>query len=155
MSLTPRLLFAIAVAIIMAILLGFAIPVPAYAACKHIGHWCQPGEENCENHCITTSDGGPGRDNIYSDDRRRAARERMYRRYSAERAAAQRRDKAPWGSDYDTSSRGVAQRQQEGRDRWRDDGQVVQGLPGKISPFVPGSTQDLAWKDERRRRGIQ
>ena len=144
---SPRTLIVLTGTAVVALLLGFIIPVPAHAACKQIGPLCQPGT-GCEPRCITTSDGGPGRDNMYTDGR---ARQRMYQRYRA-RAAAQRRDPPPWkGSNY--ASR--AQRQQEGRDRWRDDGQVVQGLPGKISPFVPGSTQDLAWKEERRRRGVQ
>ena len=147
---THRLL-AVTTAATIGILLSMVVPV--HAKCIPYGPLCQPGT-GCEPKCITTSDGGPGRDNIYSDDRKRAARQRMYQHYR-ERAAAQRRDKAPWeGTNYDTAQ-GRAQRQQEGRDRWRDDGQVVQGLPGKISPFVPGSTQDLAWKEERRRRGVQ
>jgi hypothetical protein len=145
-----RLWLAALIAMACAILIAFVLPVPAHAKCK-IVKFCQPGQENCEPMCMTTSDGGPDREHMYTDGR---DRRRQFYQQRAARAAEQRRDRAPWGSDYDTSSRGVAQRQQEGRDRWRD-GQVVQGLPGKISPFVPGSTQDIAWREERKRRGIQ
>jgi len=43
----------------------------------------------------------------------------------------------------------------QGRNAWRQNGTKVNGLPGTISPFVPGSNQDVAWRAERQRRGIQ
>jgi hypothetical protein len=41
----------------------------------------------------------------------------------------------------------------EGRSQWRNNG--TPSSVGMISPFVPGSMQDRAWRDERARRGVE
>ena len=121
--------------------------IGAAEACKRApGPLCQPGQK-CEPRCITTSDGGPGGDNIYSDDRRRIARERAYRY----RLQQQRRD-----GDYEfMRTREYRQAsEQRGRAAWANDGIKTERV-GTISPFVPGSVEDTAWRAERKRRGIQ
>ena len=85
----------------------------------------------------------------YTDGRKRAARQRLYQHYREQAAAEQRtqRGRAPI-----RSRRMSRARQQKAAPagvttvRW--------SWAGTISPFVPGSRQDLAWKDERRRRGV-
>jgi len=133
---SARLLYAIAPAFICAILLGFLLPVPAQAKCIPYGPLCQPGT-GCEPKCITTSDGAF---EPYTDGRKR--RQEFYR----ERAAAEQRTERR--REYIQHFRD----RREGRAQWRNDG--TPSSVGTISPFVPGSRQDLAWKDERRRRGV-
>jgi hypothetical protein len=129
-----RLLLAAVMALVCAIMIVLILPVPADAACKSIRRLCQQGE--CENMCITTSDGGPGRDNMYTDGRRKPARFTDSPGYQRYREQVR-----------------IRARQERGRREWANDG--TPSAVGIISPFVPGSTQDLAWKDERRRRGVQ
>ena len=111
---------------------------PVYAACKLAPRspLCQPGQRNCEARCITTSDGGPGRDNMYIDGRKQRffGRPRgawIDRQTQAYRDAAAARGKAAWKNSGTPSPVGI------------------------ISPFVPGSVEDTNWRAERKRRGIQ
>lgn len=127
----------------------------ANAKCRPAPHspLCQVGQENCEPTCITTSDGGPGADNIYSDDRKRMqARQRAYqwRQEARERDYLRTHD-----GDYrfQRTPQYQQQAQQRGRDSWANNG--TPSSVGTISPFVPGSTEDTAWRAERKRRGIQ
>jgi hypothetical protein len=134
---TQRMI-AITTAATVGILLGMVLPV--HAKCIPYGPLCQPGT-GCEPMCITTSDGA---NEPYTDGRKRAARQRMYQHYR-ERGEAARMEKR---REYIQHIRD----RQEGRAQWRNDG--TPSSVGTISPFVPGSRQDLAWKDERRRRGV-
>jgi hypothetical protein len=104
-------------------------------ACKSAPHspLCQVGQENCEETCITTSDGGPGRDNQYIDGRKQQFDRFQYYRERGRRA----REAA----------------EAEGRRAWANNG--TPSSVGMISPFVPGSTQDLAWRAERQRHGMR
>ena len=75
--------------IIIAVALTLLAVSAANAKCKSIGPLCQPGT-GCEPKCITTSDGGPGRDNQYIDDRKEAqrrARERQHEFFQQRREA--------------------------------------------------------------------
>lgn len=63
---TYRWMFALGMALICAILLGFVLPVPAHAKCKSYGSLVQPGDER-ECRCITTSDRAY---ELYADGRR-------------------------------------------------------------------------------------
>ena len=139
--------------IILAMAMSALVVGAANAKCKPAPHspLCQVGDTNCEPTCITTSDGGPGADNIYSDDRKRIARERAYRYRAQERWRQQHED-----GDYRFMRTREYQQQaaQRGRDSWANDG-IKTDRVGTISPFVPGSTEDTAWRAERKRRGIQ
>lgn len=98
----------------------------ANAGCRPYGPLVQPGDGR-EPQCITTSDGAG---QPYTDGRDNRRRWQMEQR---------RMD--------------FRRRQDEGRGAWANNG--TPSSVGTISPFVPGSTQDLAWKAERKRRGIQ
>jgi hypothetical protein len=130
-AMTSRLLFAVMAALVMGVLLAFMLPVPAQAKCKSIGPLCQPGT-GCEPKCITTSDGGPGRDNMYIDDRKR--RGESWRRFrESRREGEEARGRAHTS---DMASGGTMH------------GSIL------VSPFVPGSDADRAWQKERKRRGL-
>jgi len=109
---------------------------PTYAKCRSIGPLCQPGT-GCEPKCITTSDGGPGRENMYTRDKKSSQGFKRVRGSWASRQGKQ------WN----------ANAQAEGRAAWRNNG--TPSSVGMISPFVPGSVQDKAWRAERAKRGIQ
>jgi hypothetical protein len=127
---TSRLLLAVTMAVACAILLAFVLPVPAHAKCRSIGRLCQAGE--CENRCITTSDGGPGRDNMYIDDRNK--RGQSWQRFrESRRASEEARGRAHTS---DMASGGTMH------------GSIL------VSPFVPGSDADRSWQKERKRRGL-
>lgn len=130
-------IYMVAAAVVIGTIIGCAVALPAHA-CKLAPRspLCQPGQENCEPQCITTSDGGPGRDNMYTDGRR------------PNNGAFQRMERAR----YQARMRTIAA-QNEGRNQWRNNG--TPSSVGTISPFVPGSTQDTAWRAERRAHGIQ
>jgi hypothetical protein len=98
----------------------------AEAGCRPAGPLVQPGDGR-EQECITTSD-GKGQPYIDGRDQRRW-RQMEQRRMDFRRA------------------------QQEGRNSWANNG--TPSRIGTISPFVPGSTQDLAWRAERKRHGVQ
>ena len=124
--------------LILIALAPLLLPAAADAKCKLAPRspLCQPGQANCEPRCITTSDGGPGRDNMYLDGRKhpQAFSTEQRRRMAMRRAMASRTAK-----------------QAEGRAQWANDG--TPSSVGTISPFVPGSIQDKAWREERARRG--
>ena len=124
--------------LLIAVALTPLLIVPAYAKCKLAPRspLCQPSQPNCEPRCITTSDGGPGRENMYTDGRRQA-QVRRFRGNWIDRQAKSYRDAA--------AARGKAD--------WRNSG--TPSPVGIISPFVPGSIEDTAWRAERKRRGIQ
>jgi hypothetical protein len=122
-------------ALLIAVALTPLLAVPAYAKCKLAPRspLCQVGQANCEPRCITTSDGGPGRDNMYLDGRK------------------QQRPRGSWASRQTKAWNTNAQAQ--GRAAWRNNG--TPSSVGTISPFVPGSVQDTAWRAERAKRGIR
>lgn len=146
MPVTRKMLLAIMASAAIAILLGFLLPVPAHAKCIRAKNSpiCERGADpaECEELCVTTSDGAF---EPYTDGRKRAARQRLYQHYREQAAAEQRTQRR---REYIQHIRD----RQEGRAQWRNDG--TPSSVGTISPFVPGSRQDLAWKDERRRRGV-
>jgi hypothetical protein len=80
-----------------------------------------------EPRCLTTSDTGKEQ---YKDDRASDVRRRMMQRRMA-----------------------IGAQQARGRADWRNNG--TPSSVGTISPFVPGSVEDTAWRAERKRRGIQ
>ena len=86
---------------------------------------CQVGQEDCEPRCITTSDGGPGRDNQYIDGRRSDGwrwRQTQMRRERFERFRAAQDEGRRHTSDMATG------------------GSRIAGTNITVSPFVPGST---------------
>ena len=125
-------------ALLLALMVTPLLIVPAYAKCKLAPRspLCQPGQPNCEARCITTSDGGPGRDNMYIDGRRQP-QVRRFRGAWIDRQPQAYRDAAA----------------ARGKTAWRNSG--TPSPVGVISPFVPGSVQDKAWRAERAKRGIQ
>jgi hypothetical protein len=90
---------------------------------------CQYFSDGREPLCWTTSDGA---NDPYIDGR-------------------DRRD-MPWYHRMEQMRRDRDARD-EGRNDWRNNG--TPSSVGVISPFVPGSIQDRAWKEERARHGIQ
>ena len=127
----------IALALVAATVLG----IGSASACKRApgSPLCQVGQEDCEPRCITTSDGGPGRDNQYIDGRRSDGwrwRQTQMRRERFERFRAAQDEGRRHTSDMATG------------------GSRIAGTNITVSPFVPGSTQDRAWQGERKRRGL-
>ena len=113
--------------------------ISSASACKIVGH-----TSDGEPLCMTTSDGAG---QPYNDDRYRQ-RWQDELRWQEERQRTQRR------REYIERYRDVRRRQEEGRSQWQNDGMKTERV-GTISPFVPGSVQDTAWREERRKHGIQ
>jgi hypothetical protein len=108
----------------LAVLFLLVVQLPAADARSR----CQYFSDGREPLCWTTQDGAP---DPYIDgrDRRDFSWYHRFENMRRERAA-----------------------QDEGRSNWRDNG--TPSSVGTISPYVPGSIQDRAWRDERARRGM-
>jgi hypothetical protein len=90
---------------------------------------CQYFNDGREPLCFTTSDGA---NDPYIDGRDRSS--------------------FSWHDRMERMRRDRQAREDEGRSQWRNDG--TPSSVGTISPFVPGSDQDRAWRAERARRGM-
>jgi len=110
-----------------AALIVLSVPADARSRCQYFNDGREPL-------CWTTQDGGY---DPYIDGRDRQDFSWHRRMEDMRRREQMRRDA-----------------EDEGRSQWRNDGfRTNSGI--LVSPFVPGSNQDRAWHDERRRRGIE
>jgi hypothetical protein len=103
-----------------------AVPADAWSRCTYY-------RDGREPRCLYKSDSGKDQ---YTDGRLRRPAVRDTRSF-AEKQTPEWRENA--------RKRGAA--------AWRNDG--TPSSVGTISPFVPGSVEDTAWRAERKRRGIQ
>lgn len=104
-------------------------PAHAYSRCQYFSDGREP-------RCLYKSDSGKDQ---YKDGRRTTAQP-----FSG-------RPKGSWASRQTQQWRDAAKAR--GKADWRNDG--TPSSVGTISPYVPGSIEDTAWRAERKRRGIQ
>jgi hypothetical protein len=123
------------------IIFGLLLIAYAYLGSAHARSRCTYYTDGREPRCLTTSDTGKEQ---YKDDRKKPTGTRPF---SAQHQAIQRQTMM---RQYMAKQRAA---QERGRADWRNSG--TPSSVGTISPFVPGSTQDTAWRAERKRRGIQ
>jgi hypothetical protein len=102
------------------------VPADAYSRCTYY-------RDGREPRCLYKSDSGKEQ---YIDGRTRRPAGRDTRSFAEKQSPEWRRAA-----------------QQRGAAAWKNSG--TPSPVGTISPFVPGSVEDTAWRAERKRRGIQ